>query len=223
MTVEALDTLLTQVRGSMPPDMCAAITDPKDAANGLFPIERAAVLSAVPKRRAEFAAGRRAARAALIEFGLPGLPIPMAEDRAPVWPRGMTGSISHSEDSCIAVVAPSATTRAVGVDIEPLEGLDATLADEICSDQERKVLGGDPAMAARRIFSAKEAAFKAQYPLSRTLFGFDALRVVQALPNAIMLAFTRPVPPFAPRSLLPVQQWLGDKHILSLATLPRHS
>jgi 4'-phosphopantetheinyl transferase EntD len=40
-------------------------------------------------------------------LGLPERPIPMGRDRAPVWPEGVVGSISHSDAFCLAAVARS--------------------------------------------------------------------------------------------------------------------
>ena len=143
---------------------------------------------AVAARRVEFAAGRSAARAAMAGLNLPPRPIPMGEDRAPVWPAGVVGSISHCAGACLAVAGPAARWRGLGLDVEPLQVLEAGLWPVILGPGET----GD----ALRSFVAKEAAYKAQYPVSRTLFDFHTLRL-DWRGDAFVAQFTRPVAPFA--------------------------
>src|SRR3984893_9355145 len=62
----------------------------------LHPAEAEYVARAVPKRIAEFAAGRACARAALAEFGVREFALRAAPDRQPLWPEGFIGSIAHT-------------------------------------------------------------------------------------------------------------------------------
>lgn len=165
----------------------------------LLGMECAAMARAVPARQAEFAAGRHAARQAMAGLGLPASPIPMGADRAPIWPAGVTGSITHHGTLALAVAA-RAGTLALGLDAEPDEDLPGDLLPLICDSDERDwICGRDrPLRWARLIFAAKEAAYKCQYPLSRTLFGFDALTVrVEPGTAALTARFLCPVAPFA--------------------------
>ena len=144
----------------------------------LFEVEARAIARAVPDRKAEFAAGRMAARRALAGLGLPPDSIPMGPDRAPVWPRSVVGSISHTKGACLAIAGHMQQIRSVGLDLEGDAPLDPALIPEICLDAE---LAGVPPEArpvlAKRIFSAKEAAYKAHYPVVRRVFGFHGLQV----------------------------------------------
>jgi 4'-phosphopantetheinyl transferase EntD len=69
----------------------------------------------------------------------------------------------------------------VGVDVEEATALDPLLVAEICTRSEQRWLGQQPpserGLMAKLIFSAKEAAYKAQYPISRVVFGFDVLEI----------------------------------------------
>ena len=177
------------------PDLAAALRDllPEGVALGLpgtgdLPLEDPG--PAVPTRRAEFAAGRAAARAAMAALGLPPAPIPMGEDRAPVWPAGVTGSISHCAGACLAVAGLTERWGGLGVDVEPLAPLDPSLWPVILTPTE-----GQGGLLALRSFVAKEAAYKAQYPLSRTVFDFHTLRL-DWQGDAFTTRFTRPVAPF---------------------------
>ncbi len=139
----------------------------------VLPEEMSALGNAVPARQNEFSAGRTAARGALAR----ALPIPQGADRAPVWPAGVVGSISHADDWAIAAV--SSAHRWVGVDLEPDEDLPDEVWDTILLPAEREWLHRqmDPARWAKVIFCAKECAYKAQYPITRTLFGFEMFAV----------------------------------------------
>jgi len=81
-----------------------ALTDPQVPQPPLVGTEGAHLDRAIDKRRREFAAGRAAARMALRQRGGPDVAIPAAADRAPVWPTGWQGSISHKDTLCAAIV-----------------------------------------------------------------------------------------------------------------------
>lgn len=157
--------------------VAVAIADPHQVQPAIWSEEAQFVAQAVPKRRAEFAAGRSAARAAMRMLGGPDIAIPASADRAPSWPAGWHGSITHNDRWCLAAVTREAAH--LGVDIEAATPLNPDLLPTICSPAEVARIGGaDQGMLAKVIFSAKEAAYKAQYPLTETLFGFDHLDVV---------------------------------------------
>ncbi|WP_108813438.1 4'-phosphopantetheinyl transferase family protein [Loktanella sp. Alg231-35] len=161
------------------PNVGIGVTDPRDSPSGLWPEEAAALPRAIPKRRAEYAAGRRAARQAMGALGLPAAAILNANDRAPIWPAGLTGSIAHCDDCCIAAVTLTSAHRALGIDLEPAKPLDADLIPTICCQTEQDWVAGqaDPGLAAMTIFCAKEAIYKAQYPLTGQVIGYDAVTV----------------------------------------------
>ncbi|MBO0132034.1 4'-phosphopantetheinyl transferase family protein [Agrobacterium burrii] len=134
---------------------------------------------AVPKRQSEFLAGRILACAALEKLNRPRATIAIGDAGSPVWPKGISGSISHSNGKCVCLVA-SEETRLVGIDIEKMltgaslkavlqEALNAEERDRVC--QQKTI---DPAVLATLIFSAKETLFKALHPIVKSFFGFDA-------------------------------------------------
>lgn len=67
------------------------------------------------KRKAEHLAGRIAAVHALREWGHKNVP-GIGEQRQPLWPHGLFGSISHGATTALAVVS----RQPVGVDIETI-------------------------------------------------------------------------------------------------------
>jgi 4'-phosphopantetheinyl transferase EntD len=139
---------------------------------------------AVPKRVQEFAAGRLCARRALAEFGILDFPIGVADDRQPIWPDAFVGSITHTDGYGAAVVAERRRIRALGLDSEIVGQVKVPLWATICTQSEiawlRSLPLSEQAAAATLIFSAKEAFYKCQYPLTRERLNFlDA--VVEAV------------------------------------------
>lgn len=125
-------------------------------------------------RLAEFTAGRTAARMAMAALGLPPAALPAGPDRAPLWPAGITGSISHSGDHALAAVARTDTLRAIGIDIEGDAPLDPALLPEIAAADEVRAIAPQDMV---RLFSAKEAAFKAQSARGGGMIGFHDMLV----------------------------------------------
>lgn len=136
---------------------------------------------------------------AMRTLGLPSQPVCMGRDRAPIWPDGLTGSLSHTETCCVVVLTQTKTTSALGIDLEPNSALDQDLIPEICTPAEQFWVSqrSDPAHQARLIFSAKEAVYKAQYSLSRTFMEFRDLCVIpHPATRTYRATFQRSVGPF---------------------------
>ncbi len=161
--------------------VAAAVTDPRIAYPGAFPAELEEMPRAEERRRREYVAGRVAAHRAMEKLGLSARPVLTNRARAPAWPRGLVGSISHNASTCVALVARASQVRSLGVDV----GDDAPLAPELtgasCTLEERAWLATRPdamrGQFARLIFCAKKAVCKCQYPLSRKAMDFAALLV----------------------------------------------
>jgi 4'-phosphopantetheinyl transferase EntD len=154
---------------------------PEALPSDLHPVELDSIERAVEKRRLEFAAGRVLARRALETFGLGQAAIPVGAKREPVWPEGIVGSISHTKGFCGVAVARASEVRGLGFDVERVPDVKLSLASHIATDDERdgvqRALGRSPAEALALLFSAKEAFFKFQYPISRTWLGLLDARV----------------------------------------------
>lgn len=136
---------------------------------------------AVAKRKAEYLAGRYCAHYLLRQSGCLE-PVLIAADRAPIWPAGWRGSVSHSEDIAIAVVSAEDDSLHPGVDIEHLQPeIMLESADMFVSRTEQAQLsccGLDKEWALLLAFSAKESLFKALYPRVQQMFDFDAAAMV---------------------------------------------
>jgi 4'-phosphopantetheinyl transferase EntD len=143
--------------------------------------EEAQLARAVPRRRREFAAGRHCAKKALGRLGLHNVVLPIGSDRAPMWPTGVVGTISHTDTACLAAVAWKSAVRSVGADIEPDEPLEPELYRLILTGREQTWLKTQPATTrgrlARLIFSAKESFYKLQYPLTGRFLEFQDVEI----------------------------------------------
>ncbi|HEX3462941.1 MAG TPA: 4'-phosphopantetheinyl transferase superfamily protein [Candidatus Elarobacter sp.] len=147
----------------------------------LFDEEAAAVARAVPKRYREFAAGRTYARIALARLGVPPAPIPVRPDRAPRWPQGAVGSISHCAAYCGVLAARAEEYAGIGLDVELAEPLPADLVALVCSNAELDVraelesrLGAD---LPKLLFVVKECAYKAYAAATGSFLDFADLEV----------------------------------------------
>jgi 4'-phosphopantetheinyl transferase EntD len=144
----------------------------------LFPEEKEAVGRAVEKRRREFRTGRACARTALAQLGVEAQAIPSGPRGAPQWPDGIVGSITHCDGYRACAVAPAADLVAIGIDAELDAPLPAGVIGDIALPDERRALDAlaaqEPAVNwDRLLFSAKEAVYKAWFPLAERWLGFE--------------------------------------------------
>lgn len=144
---------------------------------GLAPLpeEEPLVARSVAKRRNEFVTVRYCARQALGELGLAPMPILKGDKGEPCWPGGVVGSLTHCDGFRGAVVGRDTEVRSLGIDAEPHDVLPKGVLDAISLPAERIELGGLPAGLHwdRILFCAKEATYKAWFPLTHRWLGFE--------------------------------------------------
>jgi 4'-phosphopantetheinyl transferase EntD len=148
----------------------------------LFPEEQALLAGAIDKRRREFTTGRHCARAALRQLGFQPAPILTGERGEPLWPAGAVGSITHCDGYRAAAVARASVLATIGIDAEPHAALPDGLLKEIALAQELSMLSRlareRPEVCwDRLLFSAKEAVYKAWFPLAKRWLGFEDVAV----------------------------------------------
>ncbi|MEV7276801.1 4'-phosphopantetheinyl transferase superfamily protein [Streptomyces sp. NPDC093111] len=148
-----------------------------------FPGEEHLLARAVPARRREFTTARACARRALGGLGVAPVAIPYGTDRAPRWPAGIVGSITHCAGYRAAAVARATDVAALGLDAEPHAALDQTgVLHLVTGEQERAHLAELAAVRPdvhwdRALFSAKESVFKAWSPLTGRWLDFKEATV----------------------------------------------
>ena len=140
------------------------------------------LIHSVPKRKAEFLAGRYCAVNALERLGLIVGEIAINPDRSPAWPCHTVGSISHTEDWAGAIAAPARFYRGLGLDGERLLNLEQAreVRGLVMDAQEDEVLSGlSFELATTVAFSAKEALFKALFPTTREMMEFHDATIIR--------------------------------------------
>lgn len=149
-----------------------------DHQSALIAEELKIVASAVPARIREFTAGRSLARNLLARRDLHPKSISAGPGGQPVWPANISGSISHTASLVGVAIGSRGMYRGIGLDIEL-----AGKANEI--DQSLLMTPGEIEFArdrsdadlATRLFSCKEAAFKAVFPIVGEAFEFVDVEV----------------------------------------------
>ena len=157
----------------------------------LFPEELTIVANAVPSRVEEFRLGRAAARKALAQLGVQAGPIGVGQSRAPLWPAGIVGSISHTTGFCGSVVGSTSDYRAIGIDACVNERLFDGAIDRIASPDERVWVDASTSAELATdalVFSIKETVFKLWSPLTGVWLGFDEAEVTVDLASGSYLA-----------------------------------
>jgi 4'-phosphopantetheinyl transferase EntD len=157
------------------------------------PEEAEQVSNAVLQRRIEFATGRSCAHRAFAQLGIGRFVFRNDRHRAPRWPTGLVGSITHTGaipgGYCGVAVGRAADVRTIGFDAEtrashPLGGdllpeeSWPTILTPAESVRLRRVEPVERTDWVRLVFSAKECFYKAQYPLSRTFLDFQEVETV---------------------------------------------
>ncbi len=148
----------------------------------LMPTEALCLGESVDKRRQEFAAGRLCARCAMDAFEIHEFPLLVAPDRQPQWPPTLVGSITHTQGLCAAALGPRHSLAAIGMDCEVVGHVKPELWNTICLRQEllwvHSLPFAEQEAAVSLIFSAKEAFYKCQFPLTTEWLDFDDLYIV---------------------------------------------
>ena len=161
-------------QGLLGPKVETEEVDPHSVQGGLLRAEQEEVAGAAQTRIEQFTAGRVCSRIALGRLGVATTtPVLRGEDRAPIWPPGFVGSISHTDTWCAAAVARVEDVRAIGIDLELATPLKESLWRRVCTPKERDWLHELPApgLTGKVVFSAKESVYKCQYPITSKFLG----------------------------------------------------
>ena len=113
-------------------------------------------------------------------LGLPPSPLGSGTKGEPLWPPGVVGSITHCEGYRACAIARSSSALMLGIDAERNAPLRDGVWEEVAHGRERQLRGADAGGGYHldaTLFSAKEAIFKAWYPLARRWLGFGDAEV----------------------------------------------
>ena len=140
--------------------------------------EKKIVNKAVPKRVYEFSAGRMCARKCLSILGVENFEILQGPYGEPIWPDGLTGSITHHSGMAFAVAMPLKQGY-IGIDIvdlsERLSDPGVVLNDkELELEMETSENVGNIALL---LFSLKESVIKILSPLRQEYIEFKDIEI----------------------------------------------
>jgi 4'-phosphopantetheinyl transferase EntD len=142
----------------------------------LLQAEATPLATSALKVRRQSGAARIVARGLLRALGEPNVALPRSASGAPVWPSGIVGSIAHDDEVAVATVVRSGYLRSLGIDVEPAEALPRELVPIVATATERARYP-KAVLESRILFSAKEAVFKAFYPLSGLFLDFHDIEI----------------------------------------------
>lgn len=153
---------------------CRLIGDADEA--HLLPEEARSIPARQPAMRRASGAARWIAHRLLADIGITDVAIMRAPSGAPVWPDGIIGSLAHDDDMAVAAVAPVGGIVSLGIDVEPAEPLPDDIFAIVATGADRTG-AADPRLAGRILFCAKEAVYKAAFPLDRDVLGYEDIAV----------------------------------------------
>jgi 4'-phosphopantetheinyl transferase EntD len=170
-----------------PTGVCVA-TGSSEGDEPLHPEEVALARGMGAARRREFAAGRACAHRAIAALGADDGPVLRGLRRAPRFPDGLVGAITHTHGYCAAAVAHAAAFAGVGLDAERDAPLSSRAVARICGESELAALAALPGRTREHwgavLFSAKETLYKAYFPITGVFIGFRDAEIALAPESA---------------------------------------
>lgn len=148
-----------------------------DYTDELAEVDRLRISNCVMKRRREFSTGRSFAKCALALLGFSSDEPLGLDGRRPVWPEGFVGSISHSDTLAVVIVSNHPRLKGLGVDAEPATAPPHSIDRMVLTPTELGHMGDKDRLFATRVFSAKEAVFKAVNPIAKDMLEFQDVEV----------------------------------------------
>ena len=191
-------------------------------AASLFPEEQRSVARAVEKRRREFVTGRACARLALAQLGIAAAAIPSGPRGEPVWPSGVVGSITHCRGYRGCAVAVARKIMAIGIDAEINEPLPTGVWEQVARGPELEWdRHHDGVWLDRLAFSAKEAVYKAWFPMTGGRLEFEDIELTLDLRACTFDARLRVRPPIKRGAVTLQGRWCaGDGLLATAVALP---
>ena len=152
----------------------------------------------IVSRQAEFLAGRICAQRVMHALGHTATTIGIGQQKEPLWPAGLVGSLSHTHNVATSVAQPGNRQSALGIDIERIRSgktVDALVKRTMVAAEQRILAQSSLPFntACTMLFSAKESFYKAFYPLVKQYFFFDTLQLVSLSNHACTVEVQRDI------------------------------
>lgn len=156
-------------------------------------------------------------------LGVPEEDIGIGPRGEPLWPPGVSGSMSHTAQAAVCLLALG--QHRVGVDVENL--LSPAHASEIqrliMSPAEQTYLAGfndQQHLLTTIVFSAKECLYKALYPEVRSYFDFLDAEVVQVDCGRLTLGLRKSLTKSLPTATMIVIHWQAGREVMTYTPVP---
>ena len=168
--------MLDKIKSILSEDFEAEYMERPNDLSGLPEEELVIANSLHPFYALDFKAGRVCARMLLEKFGYRG-PLLKGKNGEPLWPEGITGSITHSKGKTIAVVGRETNEiKSIGIDLLDITEIDDSIKDTVITKIERETNDEDIDIAT--YFCAKEATYKAFFPLRKRFLAFNDIHII---------------------------------------------
>jgi 4'-phosphopantetheinyl transferase EntD len=210
------------------PSAVAVVESFGDLDEPLFAEEREAIAGAVDARQREYATTRACARRALAMLGLPASPIGSGAAREPIWPGGIIGSLTHCDGYRAAAVAYESDFVTLGIDAEPAdplpEGVGTLVASKTEAARARDLARVRALPWDRLLFSAKEAVYKAWFPLAKRWLDWSDADVIFGVEDnsfTAHLLVEGPLVDGSPLARFDGRWTLQGRHLATAVAIPR--
>ena len=142
----------------------------------LLPAEAYSIAARQPAMRRASGAARWIAHGLLADIGINDFALLRTPSGPPAWPDGITGSLAHDDDMAVVAVTPVGHISSLGIDVEPAQPLPEDIFALVATPADQTD-AADRHLAGRILFAAKEAVYKAVYPLDREVLGYEDITV----------------------------------------------
>lgn len=179
---------------------------------------------AAAKRQAEYLASRWLIATLLAQHGVPHWQLFNRDDRSPIWPSGVAGSLSHHKNKVFVVLDTAPTLVGNDIELTIAEHNAAELAAMVMDSNEAAILtaAGLPLnIATTLLFSAKETAYKAVYPVVQKIFDFSEVKLLSLTNATVTVRLSSTARPFSlVGDQLTINYWQTDREVLTWSASP---
>ncbi len=211
-------------RGLFPEGIIPFFTQHRRGVEVLLPTEAEIAASYGSKRLSDFCTGRYCLRSCTNLLGFNG-EILIGDRGMPLLPTGIVGSVSHSKVLSGAVAASTEDFLALGLDVESNGRIGRDMWHLLFNEAESGFLNSlsfeDQVLTATKYFSAKEAFYKMQYPLSRIYLDFHDVEMLPENGDVLLLKLLSDAGPFKKGNQFELSAKVAGNEIVTFCALPK--
>ncbi len=213
-----------EFRGLFPEGIIPFFTQHRRGVEVLLPSEAEISAAYGSKRLSDFCTGRYCLRSCTNILGFNG-EILIGERGMPILPPGIVGTVSHSKVLSGAVAASANDFQSVGLDIESNGRVNREMWHLLFNDDESVFLDSlsaeDKALTATKYFSAKEAFYKMQFPLSGIYLDFHDVEMLPENGDRLLLKLLSDAGPFKKGNQFELSTKVAGNEIVTFCALPK--